>query len=347
MIEEKWLSVHIFYSSNQNPIIVDCIGPMVDTLREQGYIRRYFFIKYWMEGPHVRLRLLPAQGVSHEKLKALIEPRIEKFLQERPALYELEQERYGAFHKQMFLAEYGEEAWNEKYGADGVMPFRDNNSYHYIEYEPEYDRYGGPHGVELAEWHFEKSSDIILRILRDINVRVRDILLGISIQLSLPVCYGFMEQDQQVLDFLDNYLKYWTGEFFPISERMEIEFQKKYAKMAKELQARIADVRQYMIDGTVGNLTPMEQEWAAHIRQLRQRIDDLVRRGLLIFRGKGEDGGLGQITMEDVAYYQILLSSYIHMTNNRLGVSISDEVYLAYILKLALLELMGASMEAV
>src|SRR5690606_19224231 len=105
-------------------------------------------------------------------------------------------ERYGAFHKQMFLAEYGEEAWNEKYGADGVMPFRDNNSYHYIEYEPEYDRYGGPHGVELAEWHFEKSSDIILRILRDINVRVRDILIRISRQLFLAVCYVFMEQYQ-------------------------------------------------------------------------------------------------------------------------------------------------------
>ena len=35
---------------------------------------------------------------------------------------------------------------------------------------------------------------------------------------------------------------------------------------------------------------------------------------------------------------RILLSSYVHMTNNRLGVNIHDEVYLAYLLKRAVLD---------
>ncbi|PKQ14295.1 MAG: lantibiotic biosynthesis protein, partial [Actinobacteria bacterium HGW-Actinobacteria-8] len=74
-------------------------------------------------------------------------------------------------------------------------------------------------------------------------------------------------------------------------------------------------------------------EWCSHIRELRARIDWLIAERKLIFRGKGQDGGLGPIGREDIEYYQILLSSYIHMMNNRLGVSISDEIYLSYLMK--------------
>ncbi|MEO8970177.1 MAG: lantibiotic dehydratase C-terminal domain-containing protein [Ktedonobacteraceae bacterium] len=338
-MNKHWISIHIFYSSNANPLIVDCLAPLIDLLRKRGLIRRYFFIKYWMEGPHVRLRLLLAEGVEEEEVKRVIEPVIAEYLQRRPALYDLDSEQFRAFHKDMFIAEYGKEIWVEKYGEDGEMPLRANNSFHYIEYEPEYLRYGGVEGVELAEWHFEKSSDIVIRLLRDTNVPVRTIMLGLSTQLSLPLCFGFLEDDQRVIDFLINYLKYWQETFHKESLNLHADFDKKYDKMAVELQRRIAEVRRYIVDNTPGSLTVIEREWAAHIRELRARIDALVLEEKLIFQGKGEDGeAIGPITRLDYAYYQVLLSGYIHMTNNRLGVSILDEIYLSYILKRTLEE---------
>jgi hypothetical protein len=338
-MNKHWISIHIFYSSNANPLIVDCLAPLIDLLRAQGLIQRYFFIKYWMEGPHVRLRLLPAEGVEEEAVKRVVEPVVAEYLQRRPALYDLDSEQFRSFHKDMFIAEYGQEIWVEKYGENGEMPLRANNSFHYITYEPEYLRYGGVEGVELAEWHFEKSSDIVIRLLRDTNVPVRTIMLGLSTQLSLPLCFGFLEDDQRVVDFLINYLKYWQETFHKESLKLHGDFDKKYDKMALEIQRRITDVRNYIVDDTPGSLTAVEREWAAHIRELRARIDALVSVGKLIVQGMGADGeAIGPITQLDYVYYQVLLSGYIHMTNNRLGVSILDEIYLSYILKRALEE---------
>lgn len=339
-MSKPWISVHIFYSSNANPVIAECLEPLIANLRQRGLIQRYFFIKYWMEGPHVRLRLLPAPGVPEAAIKQAIEPAISKYLARRPALYDIDKDHYRAYHKDLFVAEYGADAWQEKFGEDGEMGLRNNNSFHYIEYEPEYRRYGGSEGVELAEWHFEQSSDIVMQLLRDTNVHVRTVLLGLSIQLSLPLCFGFLQDDLRVKSFLDNYLRYWQETFHQSSVDMFPDFERKYAKMAPELQRRIAEIRRYMVDQSPGSLTGLERQWTSHIRELRQRVDDLVAQGKLFFEGKGRNGDAGPITESDFGYYEILLSSYIHMTNNRLGVSILDEIYLSYILKLALEEKM-------
>ncbi len=332
----NWISIHIFYSSNQNPVILECIAPLVQDLKAQRLIDCYFFIKYWMEGPHVRLRLLPSPGVTEAEVKAVVEPVIETYLRHRPALFELDPEEYRAFHKQMFIAEYGEASWIARYGEDGDMPFRANNSYHYIEYEPEYDRYGGPLGVALAEWHFEHSSNMVIELLRSTNMRIRSILLGLSVQFTLPLCYGFMPVEETIITFFANYTRYWVEHFSPGSEKLFPEYEKKYQRAAPDLQQRIADIRRYVVGKEPGSLTLLEQKWLTHVRELRHRIDKLIDVGQLVFRGKGESGEPGPITREDMDYYQILLSSYIHMLNNRLGVSISDEIYLSYVMKRAI-----------
>src|SRR5262245_17361535 len=153
-----WISMHVFYAANADPMLVDCVTPLLRDLRSRGLTQRHFFIKYWQEGPHIRLRFLPADGVDPAEIKAEAEAAIGEFLQRRPALYELDPESNSEVYKEMYVSEYGEQRWDEEYGPDGVMPFQPNNSFQYIAYEPEYDRYGGPDGIEVAEWHFEKSS---------------------------------------------------------------------------------------------------------------------------------------------------------------------------------------------
>ena len=54
-----WLAFHIFYAANPRPMMVDCIRPLLAELTGDGLISGYFFINYWLEGPHVRLRLRP------------------------------------------------------------------------------------------------------------------------------------------------------------------------------------------------------------------------------------------------------------------------------------------------
>src|SRR5579885_3397611 len=96
---KTWISIHIFYASNQNPLLLDAIEPLVQDLRAAGLIERFFFIKYWQEGPHIRLRLLPAEGADEEVIKQRAETALSAYLQRRPALYNATDEAIAPFYK--------------------------------------------------------------------------------------------------------------------------------------------------------------------------------------------------------------------------------------------------------
>src|SRR5690242_5922393 len=181
---DEWLSVHAFYAANANPMLVDCVTPLVASLRERDLLARWFFVRYWLEGPHVRLRLLPRDPDRAGEVRDAAAEALAAFLRRRPALYEEDRDGSVELYKNLYLAEYGEASWNDRYGPDGAMPFRDNNTVHWLPYEREYDRYGGPAGIELAEWHFEQSSDLVLALLATTNVHVRTVLLGQAAQLT-------------------------------------------------------------------------------------------------------------------------------------------------------------------
>lgn len=345
MTTKKWLSIHIFYASNANPMLLEALEPLTIDLRERGLIQRYFFIRYFQEGPHIRLRLLVEEGVEEEDVKREAEKTINGYLKRRPALYSAENDKAQSFYKDMYITEYGQEKWNEVYGAEGKMPLRPNNSMHYIDYEPEYGRYGGPQGIEVAEWHFEKSSEIVMKLIRSTNLHVRSILLGLSIQLALPLCFGLLEDEQRVIQFLSNYGKYWMDNYGKPKEGADLtaNFEKKFARVSPNLQRRLAEIQSYVVQGKVGTLTSIEREWIGHIRELKERLAALVAARKMVFQGRTTRDE-AYIPDQPVIAYSILLTSYIHMTNNRLGVSITDEIYLAYLMQRALEEQQQALM---
>ncbi|MEU1689065.1 thiopeptide-type bacteriocin biosynthesis protein [Micromonospora sp. NPDC005707] len=334
-VEHDWLSVHVFYASNANPMLVEGVRPLVDELRAEGLISRYFFIKYWMEGPHVRLRVLPAPGADPAVVRARVDEAIAAFLRRRPALYEVDSDGLGDLYKQMFLAEYGRERWDEEYGPDGVMPMRANNSWHHIPYEREYGRYGGPAGMELAEWHFEHSSDVVLDLLATTNVHVRPVLLGLSAQLTMMMCAVFLTDDRRIAEFLDEYRRFWEVSYSEPSDDYHASFDNSYRRMDAALRDRLTQIRNGARDHADVRPGGVEGRWSAHCRELRDRVVAATERGELVF----QRGGAEPTEVRDLdAALPILLSSYVHMTNNRLGVSILDEIYLSYVLRTALLD---------
>ncbi len=336
----NWISIHIFYYGDLNDLILNCVAPLLEDLRSQQLVQRSFFIRYWMEGTHVRLRLLPAEGVDEERIKRIAEQAITIYLKRRPALFVPDSKSLAPIYKSMFLSEYGEKKWQEKYG-DRDMALRPNNTFDYIEYEPEYFRYGGVEGVELAEWHFDYSSNIIIQLLREVNVGVPTMRLGIAVQLFLPLFYGFFGTDQGVIDALAGYISFWQASHGnaggPYEKLMAVgSYHKNYLRMAPELQQRVLEIKKYMTeDRTQEQLTSIEYAWKSHIQELRRRVDALLAKGGITLLGADREA-LPSLSGQLDKEYRFLLGSYVHMTNNRLGVSISHEVYLAYLLKRAL-----------
>lgn len=332
----EWVALHIFYSSNANPVVVDLIEPLVERLKNEALIRRYFFMRYWMDGPHIRLRLLPAAGVSREQVTETAIASIESFLKRRPALFSLDASALGDLYKDMYLAEYTVEQWNENYGEDGTMPLRDTNTVLAYEYEPEYAKYGGRHGIALAEWHFEFSSDLVASLLGELNVHVRTVLLGLSVQLMMVMAFTFLEDEDQVVEFLARYREMWQSSLGDQAESSRKRFDASYEEMSETLILRLGRIRAELdrADGQ-SDLAPFLETWRDHSRQLRDRVDAAASAGELVFpvsRGATETAPV----QDPAVARQILLTSYIHMTNNRLGASLIDEAYLSHILLRAL-----------
>jgi thiopeptide-type bacteriocin biosynthesis protein len=332
--ETDWIALHVFYAANANPVLVDCVGPLAAELQDKGLLAKWFFIRYWLEGPHVRLRLLPSAPEHADAVRKTAEERLAAYLLRRPALYEEDRNSSSDLYKNMYLAEYSQEQWDADYGPEGTMPFRDNNSVHLMPYDREYARYGGPLAMELAESHFQRSSELVLELLATTNVHVRTALLGQSAQFMLALCLAFLPDESAVATFLTRYRTMWETSYQESSEGQHEKFDTSYARMRDRLVHRAVQVRD-SVRGVPGVApTPQERAWIEHAVELRDAVLDLARAGRVVFRdGKAPDDPQDALS--------VVLSSYVHMTNNRLGVSILDEIYLSYVLRKALLEAAG------
>ena len=80
-------------------------------------------------------------------------------------------------------------------------------------------------------------------------------------------------------------------------------------------------------------MSGIERSWLTHCSELRDRV--AAESGRLLFPSR--TGGSGREPIADPeGLAVVLLSSYIHMTNNRFGVAILDEIYLSYLIERAL-----------
>ncbi|WP_407111817.1 lantibiotic dehydratase C-terminal domain-containing protein (plasmid) [Streptomyces sp. DSM 116494] len=341
-----WLATHIFYAANPQPLLVDCVRPLVARLTEEGLISGYFFINYWLEGPHVRLRLRPSGPGTEAEVRRRAEEAVSGFLKTRPALYQVDSGFLKDFYDSLFDIEFPGEDRAAYLGPDGRMNLRPNNSFSHEVYAPEYAKYGGPAGVELAEWHFRHSSDLVLEAYRSMNLHLRTVLLGTSAQLMMVMASCFLAEEERLADYLDSYYAFWHRLFPGTGFIGSAEYERSYAGMAPSLGARFAQLRQAVASGDLSRLPAFLRRWAEHCLELRERVAVLTGNGELAFPAwdgpAREDSGQQRTDPEDAAplvtvthlpaVLPRLLSPYMHMTNNRLHVTIRDEAYLAFVL---------------
>lgn len=339
MVSDEWVAFHVFYASDANPIVVEVVRPLVAELRGEGKIEGWFFLKYWMEGPHLRVRFRPSEPSMRDEVIERATAAFEDFLRRRPALYDTDTEGLDDLYKQMFIAEYGEQRWEVEYGVDGSIPFSPNNTVSIRPYERELDRYGGPVGIEIAEWHFEHSSDMVAELLSSSNTHVRPVLLGLSAQLSLMTAYTFLHDDDAVLRFFQRYREFWESSYQQPSDDQHESFDKSFARARDSLSARIDRIRDIADEHGGAKRSRFEEKWIGHCHELRRKVEGAAARGELRFGRRGQTPVQVE-EPEDLA--AVVLSSYIHMTNNRLGAAILDEVYLSYLVERALSERVGA-----
>lgn len=189
-----------------------------------------------------------------------------------------------------------------------------NNSVQFIPYIPEVERYGGSVGVKIAEEQFKASSKAVLSILKE-ELSYEEIL-GQALELHISMVHALGMTSEQAKRFFSQIVNAYTH-LIEKSGGME------------ELEKTLAYQDKQIFDYIKKWWKKSQSAWYKDMQNIGKKLFAAQKKGKLISPSSGTKQNSG----EDL---WIILESYVHMTNNRLGVARVDEPWLAYLLQKSL-----------
>lgn len=320
--KEKWLSAHLFYAEPWEEFLKYSVSPFTENVINNGLAKQYFFIRYWENGPHIRLRCYGEENILDEKLKPYLITYFENFFNKCPSNYSKEEQ----------LRNIND---NDKWYP--------NNSIQFIEYVPETERYGGPNGIIISEEMFLYSSDTVLNILKENETWDEETALAAGIQLHLAFCHSFGMNFEEATVFFQNLCDMWylaVIDTSKVNSKDELlrrkadliqNFENNYQKHNENLKNYI----NILIEGFQSNCefeSMWFSQWLNKTNTICQKLQSAIAEDKIGFQIGTRDLYKSSSEYKRQGLWDILYS-YIHMTNNRLGIVNQDEAYLAYLIK--------------
>jgi class I lanthipeptide synthase len=192
-------------------------------------------------------------------------------------------------------------------------------------YEPEVERYGGPWGLALAEELFHRQSETALALLEKIPSGTRPQRLGKGLLAMLVLLFLYRGERRAAAELARRYgttsLKMWARDAEE-QEHWLRTFQEGFDRQADRLAGYVELAWEALETG--GELTP-------ELDAYRRDMEDVARRLLELF--DQDRLCLAARTPADWdECVRWIVPSYVHMMNNRLGVSIQEESYLSVLI---------------
>jgi thiopeptide-type bacteriocin biosynthesis protein len=316
----SWISAHIYYHDDLDGLIESAVCPLAHELRARGMIAKYFFIRHWQGGPHLRLRLLPEHDVDPVTVVAAVDGAIRPYLLAHPGKTVISQADYLRVAEPLSAFEPGQRT---------VEALEPNNTLRQRSYQPEYERYGGtPEAMEAVERHFMSSSDLAFEILTSRTSRDQRTGQALSMLfVAAAVCEG---SSKDVATFWRAAPADPVGGKRALAavEQAEASFEQRYIRQRPRLRAATGRLAQMVERGVGAHSAPIAR-WRDSLEWLKARLLDLQRAGrftpskLQSSDERGADGASG---------IRSVLQSCSHMNSNRLGISLPEEAYLRYLL---------------
>ncbi|MNO26464.1 hypothetical protein D3C76_163180 [compost metagenome] len=202
-----------------------------------------------------------------------------------------------------------------------------SNRIELVEYEQEYLRYGGHEGMRVAQLHFTSSTEVCLNILEIFPNKMN--ILSIAQSLMLITIMVMDNNLKRALQFFDYYSKYYhVYEKQLGSKRSDFKeyCHTSYIDNEENLNNSILKVIKMLQEGKGSKLY---QEWINVHLDIFEALTNLYHTGKLLHPITGKVPGIPDVGMQ-IELYSIITQSYIHMTNNRLGINPYEESLLAY-----------------
>ncbi|MCH3973673.1 MAG: hypothetical protein LKE49_01235 [Bifidobacterium tibiigranuli] len=314
------------------PILLkECVAPLVTELKRRNWISKFFYICYWTEGLHLRLRLLPAIGSDTDTVSEYVMSFCKSYLARKPALKPSVTWVLKKQYNELFQAEYKDNDRNSFFNRDGSPIFSANNTIEPRKYEPEYSRYGGKNGIGLSEAHFCVSSEFVLALASHGRLDSPNLVRGMAALIMYIYVRVFLGGRLEAKTFFYHYYQHWTSSY-GIQTRYadptnHVEFESAISQLASEISVFEDAIVNHLSMGQVLD------SWLLECQRMSSSITQLAEEHKLVFGDKWAFEGVVKPNAQTSK--QILLQSYVHMMNNRLTVEIADEAYLAFLLSSA------------
>jgi thiopeptide-type bacteriocin biosynthesis protein len=321
----RWLAAHLFfnlhtgiYTGECDEVVLELAEPFVRRCQREGWIDGWFFIRYSEYGPHVRLRL---HGRA-EVLDEVVWPALREHVRARHPDVAFERPDVPAMP---VYPPPPPASPPESPPEQEEAPFAVTHAA-LIDYEPETERYGGPEGVRLAERMFEVSSEACCSLLQKTSRTERSSRLGKGLLTMVELFHVFSNGDRAAAARWAN--QYNIGYLRGVARDEEARgawlgaFDSGYGSQADTLGEYVEEVWSRMDEGE--SLSDALDLYRDGLLEVRGHFRELFDAGKLI-------GPMGTYTAWETAVGGIC-SSYLHMTNNRLGITIQEESYLAYLI---------------
>jgi hypothetical protein len=303
----RWISYYLFYHGNRDQLLLDLVQPLVCRLWRSGSIDGFYFIRYGLGGPHVRLRLrcLPGcrQQVQHEVSAAS-----GSFFQRWPSTVTLTEDEIRRTNRNLLA--------NDPIGEDTVYP---NDSAIEFPSHIEVQRYGGepllPHSLDF----FTISSCHGLKFLRTYQASPKVKTLASALRILARLALGLASDHASFLDLLQYSLVWSQQDGILFVQRADQLFDTAPEASLQALQLEIQGLWEPGPDSHASESGP----------SLRTASRTLAREIAAATAPQRREIGIGQI----------------HMTANRLGLLNPEEIYLGRLLWRAAREIAASAPE--
>jgi thiopeptide-type bacteriocin biosynthesis protein len=302
----EWYGLHIHRYTEQDAFLVDAVAPAVAPLYDSGVLERSFFLRYWQGGHHIRLRLRlagpdPESGERHVREVA---GRLAAHLAEFPGGPGPTAEEFGDAQATMAALE-----------SETPDELRPPDSIHRVPYTPEYGKYGGEEGVAIAERFFDRSSAVALAALRAIDGSSAK-RLGTAFSMMLRGLGAARLSPAEMAAFFAHYCVVWSPYVFD-------RFLDTWPDLLSQRRAPAAAHAARLLGLPHPPDTPSDPFGRA-VHEAWQALDGASGTVLPAVTLGGGDASPERRR-------QIVLLSYLHTHNNRLGLIPEQESFLGYL----------------
>jgi|GEM_PF-2236856 len=315
---KSWLSVHIFYHEKLDFLLIKGVKPFIEKQLAAKLVEKYFFIRYYKNGSHLRLRLYGNNKIIYSKVQKLTENYFKRFLQKYPS----------------------GQPENHKPGKDNHHLYP-NNSLLFMPYEQEIERYGSEIGIGIAQESFEASSTAILEILTQTGMNAQNHLVS-ALKMHTAFLSAIFDK-KTAINFLHYNIKVWLPKLLLLKKNKELlhplsegHIRAGYDFIESQFNSQPGKERILALIHTVWHGVKRKEvfeenwlnNWIASTRTIHRKVSEGFQKKILRLELLFPQYLLS--VTEKNKFNIALYDSYVHMTNNRFGILNFDEPLIAF-----------------